>query len=469
MYRFNYEEYFTENFERTTKNVISTHCSVGGFHAFEASKQKCLDTIYEMIRHVRGFALFLTKESQTFGECATLIRGVMSQYIAAYDLLAKATTLEELADTLNKAIKLNSEFCKLYLEDSFFHSSEYSDYRFNDREWKIFLRSVAEHFKYSNNNVKIFNPFYAESINSNSTNVNRETLINNDEDNNLFSTINCEMYGVDVEAYPIERYTKFLNSPLKSCTIGLRAFDAVVGWWETAFMPGQNPSIIKRMANYVKQNGAVVLYGNIENANSSNLRRISSLLTDIHVYCNTTDVTTYGYNGYFVLIGRRKVNDEFNADTYAQLLNVFVHLREQQINQDFTFIGSNEPIAVFKTDSIESVDFETTFDKISDFTSRNSTKILSSRLKFDERRPLLPFSSGQLGLILVSGSIDGKIQENDKIAHVVKGYPYRTREHSSEDIYNTAHEVIGSKNIFTYYNASAVTVITADGQIKELR
>ena len=36
-------------------------------------------------------------------------------------------------------------------------------------------------------------------------------------------------------------------------------------------------------------------------------------------------------------------------------------------------------------------------------------------------RPLLPFSIGQLGLVLTSGCLDGVIEEPDNCSHVVKG------------------------------------------------
>lgn len=42
------------------------------------------------------------------------------------------------------------------------------------------------------------------------------------------------------------------------------------------------------------------------------------------------------------------------------------------------------------------------------------------------KQPLLPFSLGQLGLILVSGAMDGVIKEDDNYNHVVKGMSIKT-------------------------------------------
>lgn len=77
----------------------------------------------------------------------------------------------------------------------------------------------------------------------------------------------------------------------------------------------------------------------------------------------------------------------------------------------------------------------------------------------ETKRPLLPFSIGQLGLVLTSGCLDGVIEEKDKNqnvigAHVIKGTVIKQKENVSSttsEKYKTSEETITNKvsiNIF---------------------
>jgi len=77
----------------------------------------------------------------------------------------------------------------------------------------------------------------------------------------------------------------------------------------------------------------------------------------------------------------------------------------------------------------------------------------------EAKRPLLPFSIGQLGLVLTSGCLDGVIEEKDSDnntigAHVIKGTVIKQKENVSSttsDKFKTSEEIITNKvsiNIF---------------------
>ena len=86
-------------------------------------------------------------------------------------------------------------------------------------------------------------------------------------------------------------------------------------------------------------------------------------------------------------------------------------------------------------------------------------------LKTEEevRHPLLPFSPGQLGLVLVSGKIDGIVDEGNGAYHVIKGStrPKTTTTEKYDENYKPVTEVVRSA-------ATSVAMLTADGRYIEL-
>ena len=82
----------------------------------------------------------------------------------------------------------------------------------------------------------------------------------------------------------------------------------------------------------------------------------------------------------------------------------------------------------------------------------------------ETREPLLPFTTGQLGLVLTSGSLDGIIDEGNGHSHVVKGRVVKSKAvEQNEDREN--NEVTYTETIA---NRVEINVITADGTLKQL-
>lgn len=105
--------------------------------------------------------------------------------------------------------------------------------------------------------------------------------------------------------------------------------------------------------------------------------------------------------------------------------------------------------------------------KSKSFINSIDTNIISSlALKSEEeiQHPLIPFSPGQLGLVLVSGKIDGVVEEDSGGAHVIKGSTYKTVNHVTnvEDNGNLVESTI-------YSTGTSVALLTADGNYIELR
>lgn len=73
-----------------------------------------------------------------------------------------------------------------------------------------------------------------------------------------------------------------------------------------------------------------------------------------------------------------------------------------------------------------------------------------------DRKPMLPFTSGQLGLVLVSGKLDGIINEDNGHAHIVKGMAVK--------------QVIENKDAHTQTvtNKVVISIFKPDGNFKRL-
>ena len=94
---------------------------------------------------------------------------------------------------------------------------------------------------------------------------------------------------------------------------------------------------------------------------------------------------------------------------------------------------------------------------------QDQVKIVDSYSNQDTRRPLIPFSPGQLGRVLVSGDIDGIIDEGDGCYHVIKGSVYRNPTTTTEEDGTISTEKT------TYNVATSVTVMLANGKKITLR
>lgn len=96
--------------------------------------------------------------------------------------------------------------------------------------------------------------------------------------------------------------------------------------------------------------------------------------------------------------------------------------------------------------------------------NNNISKKLVVKTEEDVKHPLIPFSPGQLGLVLVSGKIDGIIDEGNGIYHVIKGTTYKTNQQRTT-VDEEGHRVRST----TYATATSVSMLTADGEFIDLR
>ena len=211
---------------------------------------------------------------------------------------------------------------------------------------------------------------------------------------------------------------QYLHTTKDRANIKPHSFDAVVVTHDNVF-DDIRPRI-KGTINYLKKDGVLILIGMSTDFKNLDLRRIANWLQDIHVYFHTDQTI----NGTFydaeicIVVGRPK--DPQHVSEFQNLLNIFTTHQDEET--PYIFYGSGqEEKPVFASHDITEAEAIALLPNIHAVTKKLVSNLLP-KTTVDTRRPLLPFSSGQLGLVLISGDINGSVQEEKtKCCHVVKG------------------------------------------------
>ena len=170
---------------------------------------------------------------------------------------------------------------------------------------------------------------------------------------------------------------------------------------------------------------------------------------------------------YCIVIGTVS-KEHGDRASLLRLLDQFVEHRSSE--DEYTIFGSSETSPVifqsYDMTSEESISLRDDIDK----TSADMIMTILPKTLTDKRQPLLPFNVGQLGLILISGEINGAIKEPDTDCyHVVKGSSCQTTVPSDETVRDARDRVIGRKSILSTYATTNVTVVLSNGDIRTLQ
>lgn len=174
----------------------------------------------------------------------------------------------------------------------------------------------------------------------------------------------------------------------------------------------------------------------------------------------------YGGNmGQIALVmGNKTEAKAKNIDNLVEAMGLFSRGEEKESSLELL----NQPMAKvrFRSDYPMAVDVEKIIKEKQGFIRRFDSQIsrkLELKTEEEVRHPLLPFSPGQLGLVLVSGRIDGIVDEGNGAYHVIKGST-RPRTNIVEKYDENYRPVTES----TRSAATSVAMLTADGKYIEL-
>ena len=210
---------------------------------------------------------------------------------------------------------------------------------------------------------------------------------------------------------------------------------------------------------HVGINGLEIIFMPRIFANENVLEYICGYLDDIQIYSHVSN------SRIIALAGKRRRK---NIHDLAYEINVMLNvLAGTTSDRNITYSNQESEKIIFRSAVPQLNDINNAIARNLSFinkVSSNISKQLVVKTEEDIKHPLIPFSPGQLGLVLVSGKIDGIVDEGNNVFHVIKGTTYKT------DTRRTGVDEEGHvTNTTTYSTATSVTMLTADGTFKELR
>lgn len=174
-------------------------------------------------------------------------------------------------------------------------------------------------------------------------------------------------------------------------------------------------------------------------------------------YMRDTKIITCKEKGFITVIGYRRKDKVSDQELYTKLRSVIYYYdfsSDSLSDVEFDVEPANMDISIFRGAHVTPEMIKSLYETNNLFDSINLTYANENK---DDKHPLLPFSLGQLGLVLTSGCLDGVIKEKDSNGnivgcHAIKGEVNKITElTTSDDHKNTREETISNKvsiNIF---------------------
>ena len=469
-----YKRFFKERLPIILNNMATNYTVASGYITLDDTKRKVYNDLFIVRRAIRRFIMTMhiermnTLSSMVVNQLVSILRSVEDAYREVRD----AKSVDEISSVLNR---VNNAFMKI--KDPFsdlidMHSASqrrYSGYTDFDKardvgEFDNTTVGVTQHFMTRAPFVNMFIPFDEEDHNY----VNFKPFIEQ-----LTMTANIHNYGFISEQNSEQWnriYYKGLNTSWNHCDVRYNTFDAVFMTYESAY--NLNHGQFKRGYNYLKNNGTMILFALASDFIPNQLERLSVMLHDIHVYFFShssairEDVNNPFYNDFVIIAGKKGRSDDILRE-YDQLLYKFFNSASD--DTDFEMIGSSEDVAHFRSYELT----EEEYLELAPLLPRlehNTIESLFPKSSQDTRRPLLPFSSGQLGLVLISGDVNGVIRETDTgCCHTVKGFSGRDSQTREEEVLNDKGIQVGRKRIRVNFPTTNVKIIVPDGNILQVK
>lgn len=181
---------------------------------------------------------------------------------------------------------------------------------------------------------------------------------------------------------------------------------------------------------------------------------LSMYLTDIDVYFDMT-------NKIMAFVGLTTRSRTASPDILFDLISKVVNRPEPEYTYHIDGEGNDDIIFRSTYLSMEAaLNIVNNSDAKLKAINDNIFKSLTEYTSDDNRHPLIPFNPGQLGLVLVSGDIDGLVDEGNGCYHAIKGNTIRTMERAESPDEDT------TCNINT--TITKVTALLPDGTILDL-
>ena len=302
--------------------------------------------------------------------------------------------------------------------------------------------------------------------------------------------IPLSFYGVSTaDGLVSEKYKKIIVGKVQETKTSAKSFDIVHSFLpmtaevSTAFsvnVSGHDNYAnieeilrIRFLSTILKSGGILILHLPVYGLSSDICHEIAKRFTNFSVFRKEKD--SYART-VITLVARKRSNNETDGESvkndYSTLRDIVfkttydAEQKELQITlfkQQYVLSANNDKSRnfIFRGDHLstkELVSFVTKSDLFDQFYDSKETYYD----RYEGKHPLLPFTNGQLGLVLVSGFLDGIVEEDEEHCHIVKG---RSSKHITSDVDFGEEKVILHRN---YSNKIEINMFEPDGTYKNL-
>lgn len=279
-----------------------------------------------------------------------------------------------------------------------------------------FLSTLANSIKHMTRPLKVLDPYCRQGDNMRNI------------QNAYFGPV--ESYVVDVKQDLLssqkQDFHRTAIGELKGSTISNGVFDMVL-LAPPVSIEKRGKNVIEKLEreylskcmNYLRPGGLLVYALPVTHLYREMCTMLAKNLTDLHICMDGRRMYIFGYRN----ADKDRTTDK---DELLKLRTLMLHHddEEYQLKEDTSWdikIPSKAlDVRMFRGSKLDEDEFEKMFEKSSSTREFwNSQKV--EKLAENQKSPLLPFSVGQLGLILTSGCLDGVIDEGNGAMHAVKG------------------------------------------------
>ena len=460
-----YKSFFQDRMLHIVQNLMDNWTKTTAYLSLEDLKRKTMTDLFIINRVLQRFLLTMKiKEINTFElQIATRAEWMSNQIQICFSLVMAAKTEEELSASLTALHKDLTEVFDTFNSLIGLHSKTQ---RFGDY-------SDIQHPRHDHINVSIPTAIFP-GLSTGASHVNMFfPFAEADANYDAYKIISWLKTKIPIHLYGFSsignryssEYYKYLTSNWTRCNIRYNTFDSVFMSYSSAF--GSSFQEYKRGYNYVRPGGSIFLYGMRSDMIPTQLEKLAATLQDIHVFffSHSPELTGQCQNDFFILQGKKELNPDYRQ-SYYRLLSLF--MTGDNANTSFNILGSETDVVPFRSYSMTEDEYLAAMNTIRE-SEKHMTDFLFPSQQEETRRPLLPFTSGQLGLVLISGDIDGVIEEKDShCRHAVKGYSSRKTSRREEAILDKNDMQIGTKQIKLEYPITMVRIIRPDGKMLQI-
>lgn len=244
---------------------------------------------------------------------------------------------------------------------------------------------------------------------------------------------NSRTYGVELY-YGItkeykDKFNRVATGAIKGSNISNDAFDILLMQPNISLSKGNDhlltkkeKELLNRSMSYLRVGGTMVLILPHFRLYKDICYIIARNFTDIQIRKFRSG--NLARNGLICVIATKKKAKELDQDGYTNLrygfdIDSIDDIESLPLN-DIAIMPSEIEIKLFRGSVLDPDEIDRLYKSsscVSQFWKSQKVEKISENTK----NPLLPFNSGQLGLVLCSGCLDGIVDEGDGNCHVVKG------------------------------------------------